>query len=104
PQLSHPTSSSTLPLLDALPICSPRQQLRRPLAKAAVDLDISLPGKQALASLFLGRCRDQRGDGGLQLACRDEIIGAQVARLRPRSEEHTSELQSREKLVCRLLL
>src|SRR6266700_7691145 len=25
-------------------------------------------------------------------------------RLRPRSEEHTSELQSREKLVCRLLL
>src|SRR5690606_40349706 len=26
------------------------------------------------------------------------------ARCRPRSEEHTSELQSREKLVCRLLL
>src|SRR6266700_4855037 len=25
-------------------------------------------------------------------------------RVRPRSEEHTSELQSREKLVCRLLL
>src|SRR5690606_19665739 len=27
-----------------------------------------------------------------------------VARLKPRSEEHTSELQSRENLVCRLLL
>src|SRR5690606_41695770 len=29
---------------------------------------------------------------------------ARRARLRPRSEEHTSELQSRENLVCRLLL
>src|SRR5690606_41620903 len=29
---------------------------------------------------------------------------AAPARLRRRSEEHTSELQSREKLVCRLLL
>src|SRR2546428_6294682 len=28
----------------------------------------------------------------------------QVARLAPRSEEHTSELQSRSDLVCRLLL
>src|SRR3712207_7675106 len=27
-----------------------------------------------------------------------------VAKLRPRSEEHTSELQSRQYLVCRLLL
>src|SRR5690606_39807281 len=30
--------------------------------------------------------------------------GAERRRRRPRSEEHTSELQSRENLVCRLLL
>src|SRR5690606_40132668 len=33
---------------------------------------------------------------------RDRELGV-VTVLRPRSEEHTSELQSREKLVCRLL-
>src|SRR5690606_41423833 len=30
--------------------------------------------------------------------------GIAVSRIMPRSEEHTSELQSRENLVCRLLL
>src|SRR5690606_41816689 len=33
-----------------------------------------------------------------------EGCAAVVGRYEPRSEEHTSELQSREKLVCRLLL
>src|SRR5690606_41586982 len=32
------------------------------------------------------------------------IISGEPPRFRPRSEEHTSELQSRENLVCRLLL
>src|SRR5207302_9760812 len=32
------------------------------------------------------------------------ICGPQIGRWRERSEEHTSELQSRENLVCRLLL
>src|SRR3712207_8410917 len=31
-------------------------------------------------------------------------LSATVARIAPRSEEHTSELQSRQYLVCRLLL
>src|SRR2546429_2586098 len=36
----------------------------------------------------------------------DPLVGAGIAQLRPqsRSEEHTSELQSRLHLVCRLLL
>src|SRR5690606_40707223 len=34
----------------------------------------------------------------------EEAVGARVHRARVRSEEHTSELQSRENLVCRLLL
>src|SRR3712207_9307870 len=33
----------------------------------------------------------------------ERLVAAQVTR-RPRSEEHTSELQSRQYLVCRLLL
>src|SRR3712207_6922415 len=33
-----------------------------------------------------------------------DIIKRAMARIRPRSEEHTSELQSRQYLVCRLLL
>src|SRR3712207_8660336 len=37
------------------------------------------------------------GDGG-------DVRPQQVARARERSEEHTSELQSRQYLVCRLLL
>src|SRR5690606_39407912 len=33
-----------------------------------------------------------------------DVFAAPLASVRARSEEHTSELQSREKLVCRLLL
>src|SRR5690606_41377416 len=39
-------------------------------------------------------------DGATERAGRDDVAG----RARLRSEEHTSELQSRENLVCRLLL
>src|SRR3712207_6963855 len=50
-----------------------------------------------------GLVRSVRGaDGGYQLAYPpDEISLADIIR---RSEEHTSELQSRQYLVCRLLL
>src|SRR5690606_41434544 len=62
-----------------------------------------------------GRARRQRACRGLQRQWRrpDDLSGLSVrpqtpghagATLRVRSEEHTSELQSRENLVCRLLL
>src|SRR5690625_5592706 len=41
---------------------------------------------------------------GLFLASRPEHMLHKLAMNRPRSEEHTSELQSRGQLVCRLLL
>src|SRR5690606_40696457 len=44
---------------------------------------------------------EQRGDGTLDLQADDARIGGLS---RVRSEEHTSELQSRENLVCRPLL
>src|SRR5690606_39320336 len=34
----------------------------------------------------------------------DATVAQRLSRMQVRSEEHTSELQSREKLVCRLLL
>src|SRR5690606_40818771 len=81
------TPLSTLPLRDALPICqrdgaaAAREGARRPLGRAR------RPAREAPAHA-------------------DRARG--VVRRRPvadaRSEEHTSELQSRENLVCRLLL
>src|SRR5436309_9439332 len=35
---------------------------------------------------------------------RDDVVGLESSIIMHRSEEHTSELQSRENLVCRLLL
>src|SRR5690606_7505869 len=47
-----------------------------------------------------------QGDGvaAAEAAGADEVGGAEVVERILRSEEHTSELQSRENLVCRLLL
>src|SRR5690606_40150665 len=44
-------------------------------------------------------CAVRKGYSGVATFHKDEIKSSQV-----RSEEHTSELQSRENLVCRLLL
>src|SRR5256886_13464350 len=53
------------------------------------------------------RRRERRGPDGLGRD-RQELgripLAARVARPAPRSEEHTSELQSQSNLVCRLLL
>src|SRR3712207_8791726 len=77
------TEIYTLPLHDALPNCRDRAH-RHPRARrqcleqhvARAELGAAAPGR---------RMQARRGD-------------------RPRSEEHTSELQSRQYLVCRLLL
>src|SRR5690606_41427312 len=83
------------------------------------DLDILHPGNQFVATLLDGSGESHllpvQGRGLLSVA-RDTLDSdqAQDALLCPghggrsivtdRSEEHTSELQSRENLVCRLLL
>src|SRR5207253_6765775 len=93
-----PTPTYTLSLHDALPICLQRRRRNRRL----------LRGVQRL----VGRRREE---APLLLVVRSEdhpllVVLAHVddGRERPpdhvRSEEHTSELQSRGHLVCRLLL
>src|SRR5690606_39642928 len=42
--------------------------------------------------------------GGAKVSTKLELLGNLIERVDLRSEEHTSELQSRENLVCRLLL
>src|SRR3712207_7067318 len=48
--------------------------------------------------------RDRQPAGGAQVVQHEHQGPAEVEPERPRSEEHTSELQSRQYLVCRLLL
>src|SRR5690606_40810921 len=88
----------TLSLHDALPISracrcwtSRNDQLRIDFARKCPDINSSGPPTGRLFDFASVAGRSGRRNKG------NERFGA-------RSEEHTSELQSREKLVCRLLL
>src|SRR3712207_9513261 len=82
------TESYTLSLHDALPICAAvRHRHPRP----------ALPAGGGAAARHLGGAA-VRGHHGRPLVPRPAGAGHR------RSEEHTSELQSRQYLVCRLLL
>src|SRR3712207_8850210 len=84
------TEIYTLSLHDALPISAApppsRARVRHWLADSAVA-DAKGRGKLALLPPVLL-----------------EVPGTEATPVAPRSEEHTSELQSRQYLVCRLLL
>src|SRR5207253_10927351 len=93
-----PTVTYTLSLHDALPICGRvrlfEQPRRRPPGPGGRD-DQGADG----VLLRAGRAAERGGvPGGRRPGGRDVPHPAQ------RSEEHTSELQSRGHLVCRLLL
>src|SRR5690606_40862006 len=97
----HPSATPaiyTLSLHDALPISD--------RGRHELDLDAGLGvGVTAVEELVVDEHADvvDHGDRGV-----DHVVRlaeeAQGERLHLRSEEHTSELQSRENLVCRLLL
>src|SRR5690606_41386669 len=80
---AHPAIYS-LPLHDALPISAPRSR---------ADLRVAPAAGRGVRRRHEG-ARGRRGVGRVEDRAPD----------RHRSEEHTSELQSRENLVCRLLL
>src|SRR5712664_4780508 len=85
---------------------------KHPLQVGAVDLDAGKAGP-ARDLLYQGRKGLDIGHGRDRAGVRDPATAGDtgevdsrrgVARLPARSEEHTSELQSRSDLVCRLLL
>src|SRR5687768_18315671 len=89
-----PTDIYTLSLHDALPISLEGQ---RELLVGLADRGVEpVPGHAERAGV--GVVEDLRVDVEVQVALVDEVEVGQ------RSEEHTSELQSRLHLVCRLLL
>src|SRR3712207_8772668 len=90
------TEIYTLSLHDALPICDTDEGL------AAEVLDVGEPGLREAVHQDVPARRRAGEDPGEPAAADDEVA-AQVAAAH-RSEEHTSELQSRQYLVCRLLL
>src|SRR3712207_7165561 len=83
------TEIYTLSLHDALPISRPRADHRAHRAEPAGAEGLRRPRRRPAATL--PRPRHPRGP-------------RRRADARGRSEEHTSELQSRQYLVCRLLL
>src|SRR5690606_41100670 len=88
--LNHPATSPiyTLSLHDALPISLHRHECRdHPEGRSQ--------GERGEREAARGEGDHQRGPPGQLVS--DGAVGE-------RSEEHTSELQSRENLVCRLLL
>src|SRR3712207_8252364 len=78
-----------------------RSQLR--LARPWIA-DRRLPWEQSLAQGQLTPSRVRRAVSGLLPVIGTPARAAKPCGRSPRSEEHTSELQSRQYLVCRLLL
>src|SRR3712207_8205834 len=89
------TEIYTLSLHDALPICRRRRAARRQAAPSVG------PRRR---SLGLRLCLEAAGAAPLVLVARHLDLDVPLLAEPARSEEHTSELQSRQYLVCRLLL
>src|SRR3712207_7497997 len=87
------TEIYTLSLHDALPICSPRVAPPAPSRQGRPEAPLR---SARIPSLPRRPRRNPR--------VRNPVAPPALGRGRRRSEEHTSELQSRQYLVCRLLL
>src|SRR5690606_41477855 len=94
---------STLSLHDALPISSRNRFRQRSPAGCAeclrvLEVDDAVSQRRlSIVSSKVGQRRNGQGAKRILTIALDQLLEG-------RSEEHTSELQSRENLVCRLLL
>src|SRR5690606_40572067 len=98
---TSPTERSTLPLHDALPICFILQTPQAPpgqFHRRRTDGNRILVQSRFRANLL------PHINSPLKQSIQYSIGRPQFNSFQVRSEEHTSELQSRENLVCRLLL
>src|SRR5690606_41536621 len=97
------TALSPLSLHDALPICLCMEFLRQTFHHSLMAKMGYLLAKPALSKLRQ-RLDPRRYNGAVFLGLNGVTVKSHGASDAYRSEEHTSELQSRENLVCRLLL
>src|SRR5690606_42004911 len=97
------TSIFTLSLHDALPICY-REGFTRHQLDAAPDHRLQRLDACTLGDLDIVLQEDGHADRGNQWCQAEGSAQRPIGDALDRSEEHTSELQSRENLVCRLLL
>src|SRR5690606_42161398 len=102
--LTATPAMSTLSLHDALPIyrCDHQGGVLPTLGRTGGSRFGGFRGSRALRHGRV-RCEQRGGQGSEQRGSADHVPALPEVRRTPRSEEHTSELQSREKLVCRLL-
>src|SRR5690606_41955314 len=94
----------TLSLHDALPILLILNGIRFPFGLLNAAIDWCKQNGSALHAIFM-KAEDEVGEGYVypsDLEAAEDLNDTQDSE--NRSEEHTSELQSRENLVCRLLL
>src|SRR5699024_12856917 len=92
------SSTSSLSLHDALPICSGRPRRRRSAFTPPRNVRLrDVEGRPLTPPAADDRASETHREGG-------ERLQKVLARAGFRSEEHTSELQSRFDIVCRLLL
>src|SRR5690606_41194099 len=95
-----PARISTLSLHDALPISPHRRGIGYVFQDARLFPHLTVRQNLLYGHWFTGRGRQSDLDRVTEMLG----IGPLLSRRPARSEEHTSELQSRENLVCRLLL
>src|SRR5206468_12392222 len=99
---THTTEIYTLSLHDALPIYAKNAVIQPVLGDVAID-----PGVACEMRMAEDKEEPQRQPGHGRQQKKEPVAPHQFNELchdKERSEEHTSELQSRSDLVCRLLL
>src|SRR5690606_40726830 len=100
----RPISSDTLSLHDALPISAPEcrsapvWRVMRPWCLSFLKPVKNMPPDDG--GRFGVLCPDGHDSRRVVMCGPARRIGQRAAHHAPRSEEHTSELQSRENLVC----
>src|SRR5690606_39493049 len=97
----HHTPIAPLSLHDALPIYRPL--IARLSASVPPAVHTTSLGRAPSAAASCSRASSSARCAALPGPCREEALPVSPSAA-TRSEEHTSELQSRENLVCRLLL
>src|SRR5690606_39366351 len=91
-----PSEICTLSLRDALPIC----HRLRPGDQSRFHYELAAPHLKPHFRVLEAAC----GDGAGTRFLAERVAELVAVDLEARSEEHTSELQSRENIVCRRLL